>query len=206
MLWGLIDTARFDPRHWRNLPAVGVSLDGLWLRGPALSPAEWLEWGQAISRLIPQVPLWIGGNVLAARALKADGLQLPSHHLAARRVRDQWDRPIAASVHSLEEYERHREADWFIWGHAYATRSKPGMLPRSRASLEAILKRTAHPVMIIGGVNASTVSEVAHWGGSGVVVGDGIWQQSNPAAAAAVIKDLWNQEARGGTPTDDLDS
>ncbi|POB10152.1 thiamine phosphate synthase [Sulfobacillus sp. hq2] len=193
MLCGLIDVGRFDPAHLRHLPAVGESLDALWLRGPMLTYDEWLTWGTTIRELVPSVPLWIGGHIRAAQALQASGLQWPARYAWIKRGTTKWRGPVVASIHSLSEFEERQEADGYVWGHAFASRSKPGLMPRSRASLEEILKRTAKPVLAIGGINAHTVCDVVSWGVAGVVVGDGIWQQSQPEHAAAAIKQVWTQ-------------
>lgn len=180
MLVLLIDIVRADSSYLDRLPSFGEYCDAIMLRGPDLPAQVVWNWGDRIQRLFPRVPLIINGHLEVARDLSADGLHLPSQHLPAQTVRQHWKKLLSASVHSLSELHHHKGADWVVWGHAFASSSKPGLPPRNRNSLHSIVPASEVPVLAIGGITAHTVSHLAGLGLSGVVVGDGIWQSNQP--------------------------
>ncbi len=85
--------------------------------------------------------------------------------------------------------------DYVIYGHVFETPSKAGQPPRGRAGLERAVRRFAArglPVVAIGGVTPSRVREVLDAGAHGVAAVSGIWQDPDPAGAAArYLAALW---------------
>ncbi|MCY0863990.1 MAG: thiamine phosphate synthase [Sulfobacillus sp.] len=193
MIWGLIDAARFEDAQWAWLPKVAPYLDGVWLRAPTFTLEEWVDWGRRIRRSVPQIPLWVG-HLAAATALDAEGVQVSSTGPTAAWIKKRWTREVAASVHQVAEARYHEAADLWIWGHAFETRSKPGLAPRARTHLMELLAEPARPpVLVVGGITVETVGEVAGWGVQGLVVGDGIWRTLAPAEASRKIRQIWDE-------------
>ncbi len=84
--------------------------------------------------------------------------------------------PLGASVHGQEQVDEALAAgvDYLIFGHVFATRSKPGLPPRGIVALRALAASVDVPVLAIGGISPDHAGEVAASGAAGVVVGSGI--------------------------------
>ena len=80
-----------------------------------------------------------------------------------------------------------RLLDYVIYGHVFATASKPAP-PRGLAALEEVTARAAArglPVLAIGGVTPDRVADALAAGAHGVAVLSGVWQAADPVSAAA---------------------
>jgi thiamine-phosphate diphosphorylase len=76
--------------------------------------------------------------------------------------------------------------DFLIFGHVFATRSKPGRRPRGLRGLARVVGAAGAglPVLAIGGVTPERVASVRSAGAYGVAVLSGIWGACDPAQAA----------------------
>ncbi|MCY0879576.1 MAG: thiamine phosphate synthase [Firmicutes bacterium] len=184
----LLDRPRLGPGYQAALPAVACMADALLLRDKEAAPREFLVWALAIRERVGAgaVPLWVDGSLSVALASGAEGLHLPAAHLASGTMRAFWPRTLSAAVHDRAEAEWHRAADCLIWGHAFPTRSKPGLPPRQ--TLTEVQQVAACPILAIGGITADTCAQLAGRGLAGVVAGDGVWLQPDPARAAEAIR------------------
>src|SRR5699024_3226461 len=95
---------------------------------------------------------------------------------------------IGGSVHSREEALTVVEngADFILAGTLYSTPSHPDVAPAGAARVRA-LAALGMPVIGIGGITATRVSEVVAAGAHGVAVIRAVWDAPNPTAAAAVL-------------------
>ncbi|MCY0899060.1 MAG: thiamine phosphate synthase [Firmicutes bacterium] len=183
----LVDRPRWAEACWSALPAVAREADALILRDKESPPRKLLAWVLRIKERVPDAALWVDGSLSVALASEAAGLHLPAAHVAASTMRSFWPGWISAAAHDAGEALWHREADCLIWGHAFMTRSKPGLFPRQ--TLSEVVQATTRPVLAIGGINAENCCQLSGLGLSGVVVGDGVWLSPDPAAAARSIRE-----------------
>ncbi|MDX1494426.1 MAG: thiamine phosphate synthase [Longimicrobiales bacterium] len=90
---------------------------------------------------------------------------------------------IGRSIHD-EEAAVAARADWLFFGHVFATPSHPGTPGRGPEALaRAVGAAAGVPVVAIGGVDPSRVSEVTAKGAYGVAALRGVWDASDPAGA-----------------------
>ncbi len=78
--------------------------------------------------------------------------------------------------------------DFVIYGHVFATPSKPGLPPRGLAGLGQAVRRYADwglPVIAIGGITPERVGQVLDAGAYGAAAIAGFWDAPDPAAAIA---------------------
>ncbi|MBX5466054.1 MAG: thiamine phosphate synthase [Firmicutes bacterium] len=198
MLVALIDLSRFPDSGWEALPEVAAAVDAILLRGKSWGASALLRAGERVRRQAPKTPLWVAERLEVALALEAEGWHIPADGLDVGRLRRFWSRRLSAAVHTPEEAQGKAGADYWIWGHAFPTTSKPGLAPRSLSTLSHVLTRATCPVLAIGGIAPDNVGRLAGWGLSGVVVQDGIWAQPHPpdaarALARAVQRADWRQ-------------
>ncbi|WP_454191700.1 thiamine phosphate synthase [Paenibacillus sp. Marseille-Q7038] len=92
---------------------------------------------------------------------------------------------LGVSVHSLEEAKiaEKKGADYVFYGHMYPSHSKPGLPPRTLASLQEICEVINLPVIAIGGITPSRVEELMWAGASGIAVISGVLQSEDPLEA-----------------------
>lgn len=203
MLVAMIDIPRFPADALTYLPLLKGLVDGLILRAPALPAGEFGQFGRLVAAAAGSIPLTVNGRLAVALAVGAAGLHLPADHLPARDVRPFWPGTLSASVHSVDELAYHAAADWFLWGHVFPSRSKPGAPARDWSLLRQVVQAAGRPVLAIGGITADNVPQLAGMGLAGVAVSDGIWRAADPVRAAeklasAIADRTWRaKEERG---------
>ncbi|GAB6932641.1 thiamine phosphate synthase [Calditerricola satsumensis] len=137
--------------------------------------------------------LLINDRADVAAALGAFGVHLPARGLppvAARRAL----RPgqvVGVSVHSAEEAAaaEAQGADYVIFGHVFATGSKPGLPPRGLEALRDVVRRVAIPVIAIGGITPENVGAVLETGCAGVAVMSAVWSADRPAEVVDAFRE-----------------
>ncbi|WP_053960834.1 thiamine phosphate synthase [Sulfobacillus thermosulfidooxidans] len=205
MVIGVIDVPRFPHSAWSILPSLQGILDGLIVRDKeGLAPSV-KSTALKIREIAPALPLWINSYVSVALSLPADGLALPANSAPAASLRSIWHKPIMASVHTLDELAYHQGADYYLWGHAFVSTSKPGLAPRSWSDLRQIVLQASAPVLVIGGITQDNVQAFRGMGIYGVCLSDGLWHEDNPIAACEKIKSHLHSSypnSPGGTPCD----
>ncbi|MBY9080336.1 thiamine phosphate synthase [Paenibacillus sp. HN-1] len=125
-------------------------------------------------------------------ACGAGGVQLAGHSLsvtAARRLAP--GVRLGCSVHSPEEAAAAAKegADFCLYGHVYATASKPGLPARGIGGLQAAVRACPVPVIAIGGISPEQAREVLRTGAAGFAVLSGICGAEDPASAARAYRE-----------------
>ncbi|MCL4496169.1 MAG: thiamine phosphate synthase [Firmicutes bacterium] len=188
MVIGLVDVPRFPEHAWSILPDLQGVLDGVIVRDKQdQAPSVWSA-ANKIRATAPDLPLWINSYLSVAVLLSAEGLALPANFVSASFIQSVWTKPIMASVHNLEDLRYHRQADFYLWGHAFPSTSKPGLRPRAWSELKRIVQLADVPVLAIGGVSVHNIGQLAGTGIEGVCLSDGLWLESDPLEAARQIR------------------
>lgn len=129
--------------------------------------------------------LAVNDRLDVALAVDADGVHLPANGLPAAVVRPlAGGRWIGASVHSLDELERARSADFVVFGPVYETPSKRAFgPPQGLERLAEIVRQASVPVVAVGGIVPERVAGVIAAGAAGVAVIGAILDADDPAGA-----------------------
>lgn len=171
------------------------------LREKSRSAEELCEWITAMTEAgIPLSKIVVNGRVEVAWAMKAEGVHLGAGSLPVARVKRRFPGlRVGRSVHALEEAlaAEQEGADYVIYGHIYATSSKPGLPGRGLAELGVIARRLTIPVIAIGGITPQRVREVMDAGAAGIAVLSGIWEADDPVETANAYADSLRGEERG---------
>lgn len=137
---------------------------------------------------VPCSRMYINGHPSLAEEALLGGIHLPGDSRPLPSVLAA--SPVSVgrtgfSVHSAEEaLQREREgADYVMYGHIYATNSKPGASPRGLEQLREVAARTAVPVIAIGGITPQRVKAALAAGAAGVAVMSGILEAADPLQA-----------------------
>ena len=125
---------------------------------------------------------------LAAARLTGAALHLPAgSSVAAVRRALPPDTLIGLSTHSGDALAA-SEADYVTLSPIHATRSKPGYGPALGLSgLAAAARRSAMPLIALGGIEAADVSPCLSAGATGVAVMGNVMGSSDPAAVVAAL-------------------
>ncbi|MCK9909775.1 thiamine phosphate synthase, partial [Microbacteriaceae bacterium K1510] len=153
---------------------------------------ELVQWVETIASVFPLPQIIINDRVDVAAAVGCRGAHLAYHSLPphqARRVlaNSQW---IGRSVHSFAEAQEMAAAgvDYLLYGHIYASGSKPDLTPRGTEELSRMTEALSVPVIAIGGILPAFVRDVMATGCAGIAVLSGITAAQDPEAAARAYR------------------
>jgi thiamine-phosphate pyrophosphorylase len=138
------------------------------------------------------VPLIINDRVDVALAVDADGVHVGQKDIdvgTARKLLGP-DKIVGASVSCVDEalHAQAEGASYIGYGHIYATASKvKSGPPKGPESLAEIRRAVTIPVVAIGGIRASNVTEVLQNGAWGVAVIAAVCSSPRPQEAAERI-------------------
>lgn len=139
--------------------------------------------------------LLVNGPLHVALASYADGVHLPEDLPAGRHGAPAVERHrdaflVGRSVHSLDAARRaEREGlDYLIAGPVYESRTHPGREPAGVGLIGEIVSAVGLPVIAIGGIDATRVTEVVRAGASGIAVISAVLGAPDPRAAASGLR------------------
>lgn len=121
-----------------------------------------------------------------AHEMEIGGLQLPYEGLNIQKTRNigKYLR-LGCSVHSVKEAinAERQGVDYLIYGHIFASNSKPDLAPRGLKKLQEVAQSTSIPVIAIGGITPENTRGVIKTGASGIAVLSGILLADDPLRA-----------------------
>ncbi|MFS0840629.1 thiamine phosphate synthase [Paenibacillus sp. 1P03SA] len=185
-----ISTGRQKPEVLiRIASAIHPYVTAIHVREKTCSPRElWTLLAGLSACGVPPGKLVVNDRADAASLSGAGGVQLPGSGLPASAVKKGFPGlRVGVSVHGPGEAgsAAGEGADYVLFGHIFATGSKPGAAPRGTEALrETVLACAGLPVIAIGGIHPGNCAEVMRAGAAGVAVMSGIWEAENPAEAA----------------------
>lgn len=186
----VVSDGRGDTGRVREL-AHAAAEGGAWgfqIREPRLG-------GRVLEHLVAgleglETRIIVNDRVDVALAGGAFGAQLGERSLPLDRVR-RWvgtDVRLGRSVHDREGALRAASADWLVFGHVFATASKPGREPAGLAGLRRVVEASSRPVIAIGGITPGRVADVVAQGARGVAVVSQVADAEDPVAAVRELR------------------
>lgn len=169
------------------------------LREKELSDDDFLAEAMEISALCKQyhVPFFINDNVQVAIQCKADGVHVGQEDMTVSDVRPKVgdDMMIGVSVHSVEEAIEAVEhgADCLGVGAMFTTSTKTDVDILSKDVLHNICQAVDVPVVAIGGINRSNISQLAGTGVDGVALVSAIFAAEDIEKECQVLRELSHQ-------------
>ncbi len=146
------------------------------LREKELDDENFLKEAMEISLLCKEygVPFFINDNVEIAIKCHADGIHVGQEDMEAAQVRKRVgnEMMIGVSVHSVEEAIEavKNGADCLGVGAMFSTSTKTDVEVLSKETLQDICKAVDIPVVAIGGINKSNISQLKGTGVDGVAL------------------------------------
>lgn len=146
------------------------------LREKELSDEAFLKEAVELSALCKQygVPFFVNDNVEIAIQCQADGIHVGQEDMEAAQVRQRVGEHmiIGVSVHSVEEARKavQNGADYLGVGAMFSTSTKTDVSVLPKETLREICAAVAIPVVAIGGIGKSNISQLAGTGVDGVAL------------------------------------
>jgi thiamine-phosphate pyrophosphorylase len=179
------------------LKAVQGGVSCVQLREKDLPARDFIGEAVAVKKiLVPfHVPLIINDRVDVALACGADGIHLGQQDMPYAMVRKLMGEQaiIGLSVETWEDVEAVEKLDVNYIGVSpvFATPTKTDTKePWGLAGLKKIKAFSRHPLVAIGGINASNAQAVAEAGADCLAVVSAVCSADDPAAAAAKLKNI----------------
>jgi thiazole tautomerase (transcriptional regulator TenI) len=127
--------------------------------------------------------IFVNDRVDVAWAMDLGGVQLAYHSLDVDRVKERFPGlKVGTSVHSVSEAIEKANAgsDYIVFGHIFETQSKPGLEAKGTDVLRKVVQHVQIPVIAIGGIKPSNVTQVMKTGVAGVAIMSGILEAADP--------------------------
>lgn len=171
----------------------GALIDALHVREKHRSARELVDWHARLKPLLPHTAVVLNDRLDAALAANADGVQLTGGSLSAQQARRiaPPGMAVGCSVHSAEEAAEAalQGADYVLFGHVFATGSKPGLAPRGLDALAEAAKASPAPVIAIGGIEPERVQSVLAAGAAGIAVLSSVLLHADSAGQIAAFRE-----------------
>ena len=156
---------------------------------------RFIELGRRMMELLRPsgIPLIINDNVEVALAVGANGVHIGQSDMPYWKCRQMLgkDAIIGLSIENFEQLEQANcmDVDYVAASPVFATPTKTDTArPWGLDGLREFVKRSAHPVVAIGGMNSHTAAGVMECGVVGIAVVSDIICAPDPTQAAATLK------------------
>ncbi|QDS33867.1 thiamine phosphate synthase [Brevibacillus brevis] len=173
--------------------AYAGGMNFLHIREKQRTAKEYMDWVKALANVIPLSSLIVNDRVDVAAASGCGGAHLAYHSLSPVEARMvlKIGQIIGRSVHSLEEAQQAitAQVDYLLYGHIFASGSKPGLAPRGTTELAQITARWDTPIIGLGGVTPDRTAQVLEAGCAGIAVLSGITDATDAKSAASAYRE-----------------
>ena len=166
------------------------------LREKELDDEAFLNEAMEISALCRKygVPFFINDNVEIAIKCRADGIHVGQEDMEASKVRERVgsDMMIGVSVHSVEEALEavKNGADCLGVGAMFSTSTKTDVNVMPKETLRDICAAVDIPVVAIGGIGKSNISQLAGTGVNGVALVSAIFAADDIESECRLLRKL----------------
>lgn len=177
--------------------AIAGGIDILQMREKHKSSEELIRLGTALSDLCRRngVTFIVNDDPVLAVELDADGVHLGQEDMMrhamddVRRVIGR-EKIIGLSTHSVEQFQQANglDVDYIAFGPVFPTQTKDYHI--GTGDINAVLKMTSKPVVVIGGINMLNVDVVLKEGATRVALIRDIMQAEDIAARARWYKSI----------------
>jgi thiamine-phosphate pyrophosphorylase len=185
-------------------PALAAGVDVVQLRDKQAGRDELLSGAAVARRLCDEAGALLILNdhpELVAEA-GADGCHVGQDDMepAAARAQAGAGALVGQSTHFPDEVDGATEADYIGVGPVFATPTKPGRHPVGVELVRFAAYHAPVPFFAIGGIDAGSLPQVVAAGARRIAVVRAITEAADPAAAAAALRAVLDQEPLDGRP------
>ncbi|HSW92971.1 MAG TPA: thiamine phosphate synthase [Gammaproteobacteria bacterium] len=179
--------------------AVSGGVTSVQLRLKGVDPADYETFARAIKLFLDErkIPLIINDHVTLAKAIEASGVHLGQSDMAPLMAREILgpDKIIGWSIETLADLDRANALaclDYVAASAVFPSRTKTDCKTIWGVDgLKKIVARSMHPVVAIGGIEATNAADVIATGVAGIAVVSAIHEASDPAYAAKKLMSFY---------------
>lgn len=168
-------------------------IDALHLREKSWSDHQLIEFIKRLrSKGIPPGKIIVNHRAAIAHIMNTQGVQLTHNSMDTARVRHAYPSlHIGRSVHSAIEARDagNLGANYLIFGHVFATRSKPDLPPKGLTELRNVVQQVHIPVLAIGGIIPENTRDIMKTGAGGIAVLSGVLLNDDPLEKVVAYKE-----------------
>ncbi|MED0678055.1 thiamine phosphate synthase [Aneurinibacillus thermoaerophilus] len=172
-------------------------IDAFHLREKQRTARELWEWTQTLGKVgLTREKLIINDRADVALAAGAVGIQTAYHSLPAPVMRHLAPSLLlGVSVHSVEEAKAAEAAgaDYVLFGHVFASASKPGQAGRGLAALREVVESVSIPVIALGGITPENTVKILATGCTGIAVLSAVMQAKEPVLSVQQFQQAISQ-------------
>jgi thiamine-phosphate pyrophosphorylase len=190
-----LDSSDFEEEGEIISKCARVGLTAVQLRQKNASWNQAWQMGQRLKALLRPlgIPLIINDRVDLAVALDADGVHLGQSdmHPLAARARLGPDKIIGWSVECMDQVHQANTygLDYVAASAVFATPHKANLNTTwGLGGLAEVVTYSRHPVVAIGGINATSLPEVLRTGAAGIAVIGALYDAPNPLQACTELR------------------
>ncbi len=177
----------------KKILMIHEEVDFLHIREKTKSASEVMEIVSALlENGVSREKIIVNDRLDVVQLQQLTNIHLPGNGFSIRTVKEFMPSlKIGRSVHSLEEAidSEKAGADYLMFGHLFATKSKANLPPRGVEQLADICRSVSIPVIAIGGIVPETVSKLSNIKLSGIAIMSFVMTSDNPNLALQQIKE-----------------
>lgn len=170
------------------------------LREKSLSTRKFLEIARALKSILAEehVPLIINDRIDIALAIDAQGVHLGQSDMPYRFARALLgqEKIIGLSVESLDEMHeaKHLDADYIALSPIFSTPTKTDTkIQWGYEGIQTVKKFITQPLVAIGGINQTNITEVLAAGADIIALVSAISQSDDPKHSAKMLQEVIDQ-------------
>lgn len=177
----------------KKILMIHEEVDFLHIREKTKSASEVMEIVSALlENGVSRDKIIINDRLDVVQLQQLSNIHLPGNSFSIQTVKEFMPSlKIGRSVHTLEEAIASEKAgaDYLMFGHLFATKSKANLPPRGVELLEDICRSVSIPVIAIGGIVPETVSKLSNIKLGGMAIMSYVMASDNPSFALQQIKE-----------------
>ncbi|PAD66315.1 hypothetical protein CHH83_24665 [Bacillus sp. 7586-K] len=177
----------------KKILMIHEEVDFLHIREKTKSTSEVMEIVSALlENGVSRDKIIINDRLDVVQLQQLSNIHLPGNSFSIQTVKEFMPSlKIGRSVHTLEEAIASEKAgaDYLMFGHLFATKSKVNLPPRGVELLEDICRSVSIPVIAIGGIVPETVSKLSNIKLGGMAIMSYVMASDNPSFALQQIKE-----------------
>lgn len=148
----------------------------------------------------PLSKIIINDRIDVAYMMKCAGVQLAYHSACVSAVKKTFSIHVMWEICSFRKRgkaSRRRRCRFFLlYGHIFASNSKPNQVPRGLIALNRLIDSVAIPVYAIGGITPALARDILKCNASGIAIMSGIWEAAQPLQAVKAYRKVLKEARR----------
>jgi thiamine-phosphate pyrophosphorylase len=203
-LYAILDVSLLEGRNEVEVTQAIIrgGARAIQLRDKSHSPGEVLNTAQRLREVCQDVLFIVNDFLDVAEIADADGLHVGQDDIPPSECRNllSQDKILGLSTHSISEVEEAREVDYIAVGSIFPSQLKKGKVV-GLSLVQQARKVTSLPLVAIGGIDTTNISQVMECSADAVAVGSAILRENDVEKATRYLLEMMEETKVG--PSED---